>query len=188
MIKVRVYQVNGNRLAKLRRELGYLTAADFFKRIPLAEERREVEEKLEEESPKGGEISETKAWLAERGLRKLQPRFRTGWRVKRSVSGTQLSWQISHLLLSSRNSSHRAKFLSIEYGSKRSAWAPNKQFHFKSAQGQWYSFADGHPIVHQANPAANVIKKTSEFIQLVMIPALNDKIKRIVDRRLSQNT
>lgn len=183
-LNIVINQVNGRRLDKLRRELDYMSATDMFRTIPLAEERREVEEYMADISPKG-EPSETKRWLAEHGRRALLPRFATGWRVKRLVIGNRLAWSITNVLESSSLDGARAKFRSVEFGSRSSTWKATRKLSFL-AHSQWFRFSAGQEIKHVGNPPADVLGKVSTFVETYMIPQIASKVEVLINARLSR--
>lgn len=185
-VQVKVYQVNGNRLARLSRELEYINAQDFLRTVPLAEERKEVQQYMEGISPRGDNPSMTKVWLAERGLRKMLPQFATGWRIKRVTTGNRLTWQISHILETSPLKGAQAKFRSIEFGSNTTTWNPPRAYKFRDSYGRWHSFSEESTVVHWGNEPADIISKTSDFVRLVMVPQIAAKVSDIIESRLDR--
>lgn len=187
-VQIKVSEVNSQRLAKLQRELGYLDSRDFLRTIPLAAERRTVEEYMESISPRGDNVSKTTLWLAERGIKPLLPKFATGWRVKRVSVGNRIVWQISHILETTNRIGGQVKFRSIEFGSRTEVWSAKRDFKFLDANGRWHSFSEDDEITHWGNPPANIIEKTSEFIRTVMLPQIASKVRNIVEHRLERVT
>lgn len=183
MVSVKIYEVNGNRLAKLGRELDYLSAGDFFRTLPLAEERRETEEYMREVSPPKGHDSETTLWLIENGLRPAMPSFREGWRVKRVTLGNRIAWSFTNILESVRITGAAVKFRSIEFGSKTTYWESPREYMFKD--GRWYHVDEGQPMLHRGNKPANVLGKTTQFVASVLAPKVGLKVDALVRRRLS---
>lgn len=183
MVSVKVYDVNGNRLAKLMRELDYLSAGDFLRTIPLAEERKETEEYMREVSPPKGHDSETTLWLIQNGLRPELPSFREGWRVKRVTVGNRIAWSFTNILETMRVSGAAAKFKSIEFGSKTTYWEAEREFSFKD--GRWFHVDEGQPMLHRGNKPADVIGKTTRFVATVLAPKVGLKVDALVRRRLA---
>jgi hypothetical protein len=95
MISVKVVQLNGNRLAKIRRELGYLSTDDFFRTIPLADFSDLVEAKLRALSPSGK--SKYRAYLSSLGHPRESLSFKESWRVKRGNKGSKIEFTIWEL-------------------------------------------------------------------------------------------
>lgn len=182
MIQIRVAQLNGQRLAKLRRELGDMTAADFFRSVATSDEVAETLEYMEEVSPPIGQPSETKLWLAEQGIRPLGVPFSKGWRIKRVSQGSRIEWRISNVL--ERSAEGRAKFRSIEFGSRTTQWTASRDFSFKSG-GSWYSIDAGSVMIHWGNQPANVLGKTTDFIERVIRQRLADKVTDRVRKKLA---
>ncbi len=182
MVTVKVYTVNGNRLAKLSRELDYLSAGDFFRTIPLAEERRDVERYMKDVSPPHGRVSDTTQWLADHGIRPLLPSFSEGWRVKRVTQGNRIAWSFTNILESIRNTGALVKFKSIEFGSKTTEWESPRDYFFKDRR--WFHVDEGQPMLHYGNKPANVIVKASEYVATVLAPRIGLKVDDLVRRRL----
>lgn len=176
------YELNNRRLAKLRDELGY-TAGSFLKTVSLTEERERIQQFMEDASPSGGDVSETKKWLDSAGIRPLGLQFAKAWRVRRQTEGSRIVWVISNVLTSGTRE-ERAKFFSIEFGSKTRVWTAKRSFSFKNRK--WYHIAEGTEVIHWGNKPADVIGQTRTFVENVMMPELRAKVTNIVRQRYNR--
>lgn len=185
MISVKVVQLNGNRLAKIRRELRYLTSDAFFKTIPLSSFEDDVVKKLRDLSPKGR--SKYRRYLAGLGIvpDSGDRTFRDGWRVKRGTKGTKIEFTIWNLLETIGGKRGEAKFRSIEFGSKTTQWVAKRMFRFKS-KGEWVTIAAGRSMTHSGNDGAEVQKRTAEYIENVLLPKIGAHVNKLVEQRLSR--
>lgn len=179
-VSILAYELNANRLKKLRRELGYVGSGDFFRTIPLSQEREQIKTYMEQVSPKG-EMSETKQWLAANGQRRLSVQFAKSWRITRETEGNRIVWRISNVL-SSGSARDQMKFYSIEFGSRTSTWIAERTLRFKNSK--WFAIGEGSEVRHWGNRPADVIKKTSDFVLTEMLPLIRTKISGIVETRL----
>jgi hypothetical protein len=184
-VSIKVVSVNPSRLAKVRRELRYLTSEDFFRTIPLKDFQDRVQEYLKLMSPVGDESK--RQFLASAGYRVMSARdarmaFSEGWRVKRQNMRGSIRFEVSHLL-ESKGKKGRAKFAAVEYGSKASTWIASRRFRFKG--DRWAHITPGRKIEHAATQGANAMEKTSEYIQNVLLPLISDKVNQTIRRRLA---
>lgn len=179
-----VVQFSQRQFNELSRQLGYISAADFFKTVPLAEERRHVEAKLKQYSPPKGKPSATALWLHERGIRPLGRSVRESWRVTRMTGALTQYWVITNLLESRNIKRYRAHFRSVEFGSATKWWFNRRTFRFKS-HGRWTTVRRGRQL-HLGNEGANAIKKTKAYIAVEMRPWFEKKVRWTIEDRLAK--
>lgn len=183
MISVKVVQLNGNRLAKVRQELRYLSTDDFFRTIPLVDFSDLVEAKLRALSPSGR--SKYRAYLESLGHPKESLSFSQSWRVKRGNRGARIEFTIWNLLETIGGRSGDAKFKAIEFGSNASEWIVRRTFKIKIKR-DWITMVEGRSMTHAGNDAANVQARTRDYIEQVLLPRIGLRINNLIENRLNK--
>jgi hypothetical protein len=180
MISVKVVQLNGNRLAKIRRELNYVSTDEFFRTIPLADFESLVEKKLRSLSPTGK--SRYRSYLQALGY-PSERTLKDGWRVKRETRGSKIEFTVWNLLETIGGKSGKAKFNALEYGSNASEWIAKRMFRFKIGR-QWVTIAQGRSVSHAGNEGAHAQERTREYIEQVLLPKIGTRIENLIAKRL----
>lgn len=180
MIDVKVIHPESRRMGRIKDALDFLSSAEFFRTIPLASEMEQIREFMFRISPDRRKTRYTE--LSKPDL----PPFGESWIVRRRTQGNSIVIELDNRLYS-RSHAGRDKFIGVEFGSTASTWTARKMFRFKYGPGkkQWVTVAEGSDWEHAESPAANVLEKTSAFIENVMIPRITDKFHSIVERRLN---
>jgi len=182
MIEIKVINLQGSRLNKIRDALGYLSSPDFLRTLPLADFIKDVSSYMERISPHRRRRQFTS------GQPKL-PHFANNWVVKRSTDGNRVFLTLDNKLnfLNFGGRAGIAKFAAIETGSTSSTWTAKRTFRFKYGPGkkQWAVVGEGSDWEHAASPAANVLPRTSDYIQDVLMPKIRQRVGETIERRMS---
>jgi hypothetical protein len=183
MTRIKVIQLNPNRLKKIRRELDFLSNQDFFKTIPLAEYERLIAEALRDFSPRGS--SGYRDYLINLGFPATGAlrSFADSWRTKRETEGTRVFFKVWNLLNTSSGSAGKAKFAAVEYGTKASTWIASRTFRFKS-KGDWITIKEGRPVAHAETKGAEVQRTVADYVEGYLLPRIGADVEALIAKRM----
>lgn len=185
MIRAKVIQLNPGRLEKIQHELGYITSDQFFRTIPLADFQQNLEDFLQDHSPKGApsDYMRFRASIGDVMHEGKFLKFAESWRIKREAGTNRISYKIWNLLETIGGHRGEAKFQSIEYGSSTTNWIVRKTFRIK-IKGDWITLAKGRSVEHKGNEGAHVQAKVSDYILNVIKPKVATRVHDTVAKRL----
>lgn len=181
MIEIKVISLGESRIKKIRDALDYASSGEFFRTIPLADMVRGIRSYMEQISPKGKGKRYTISSTPE------LPSFSENWVVRRNTEGNKVNITLDSRLnfLNFGGRAGIAKFVAVEGGTEASTWTAKRTFKFKFGPGknQWAKVSEGSDWEHGATPAANVIPRTSDYIQEVLIPKIKTRVEETIQRR-----
>jgi hypothetical protein len=179
MIEIKVIHLGSSRIKKIRDALDYASSGEFFKTIPLADIVRDISSYMSRISP----ARRTRRYTTGGNI---PPPFNS-WVVKRTTDGNRVFITLDNRLnfMNFGGRAGIAKFTAVESGTEASTWTAKRTFRFKFGPGkkQWATVAEGSDWEHGATPAANVLPKTSDYIQEVLIPRISSRVEEIIERR-----
>lgn len=173
------------RIAKLVKDLGYVSSETFTRSLPLRQYREQALDYLKDLFPTS---TKSKSNTNEFGDHLVR-----GWKTEYIHTKTGVGFRLFHA--QENNSRVQTVLKSLDKGSQFFTYDAEEEFRFfgryaskkgKHAANGWITIAEGRTVIRGPRKGLNYAEKTSEYIQLVLLPQMRAMVQERVRSRIER--
>lgn len=190
MSTIAVLQYDRRKLTRLRNSLKAGSNEDVLRLVATSSFEERALAYIRDITPVGDRLSGFKERTGAGSDSLATTHMRDLWRIRRENAAGKLSFVITNMLETKGGERGRARFRSVERGSRGMTLKPaKKNYKFFSAQrGKFTFISKGMELKRPERAGLHLVDKAEDFIRTVLVPQVASAAKLRLDRRLANLT